>query len=478
MDGIMEKKGETAEVVVPGFTDYRKYKEELDGELTRAAQSFIRIGFLLRVAEDTDILKGSGYRNVTEFAAAEYGLDKTQVSRFININIRFSENGYSDYLQERYEKFGYAKLAVMLSLPDAVTGELPDSLSKSEVQMVAEEVKAEAAVSDIEFAIERAEVAPVQPDGKEATILYQAAAQLCKEQQDLFQKLWMEQEALENMQEILVPLGEAVFMVRPPGTGRLMITVRDQETSITVVRTGEKEKYSTEEFVAKIWGICIKGMTPEDAFRTEFGEEMEKTAASSGQASRTAAAVEKKEPKQRRVSRVTKARTPKPEPAAATEEQPEAAVKGTEGTGQEEQLPGQMEVFDYPELIPEERKEEDHGAEEKGAEGGESPAADARMGSGTGEPGERDPGIQESHEIPGTAEDDGCAEDPGGVRDQEEEKTWRDVVYELEAVKRNVMLCNHDYPALRIPQLRELYQATINLAAAVEEVLIRSEKNE
>lgn len=471
MEVIMEKKENTAgtEVVVSGFTDYRQYKKELDGELTRAAQSFVRIGFLLRVAEDTDILRGSGYRNVAEFAAAEYGLDKSQVSRFVNINIQFSENGYSDHLQERYAGFGYAKLAIMLSLPEEINAELPDSLSKADIQAVAEEVKAEAGISDIELAIEKAEVAPVQPEGPETALLYRAAAQLCKEQQDLFRKLWKEQESLENMQEVLAPMGENVFMVRIPGTGRLMITVREKETSVTVVRTGDKERCSTEEFVAKIWSICIKGTTPEDAFRMEFGEEMEKPAAApSGQDPQPAATVEKKDPKQRKVSKVTKARIPKPEPAAVIEETPAAAV--------EEQLPGQMEVYDFPEIIPEEMKEGSHGAEEREAAGGENPAADGEMGSGTGAAdGGRKPAAGEHDEIPGTSEDDGCEEDLGDT----EEDEWEKVRTALYALKARFESISGIEETADIERVQMMYRKSIDLAAALEKIMmIRSREDE
>lgn len=475
MEHTLLETGGGTEVAGPGFADYEQYKNELDRELEQAAQSFVKIGFLLRVAEDTDILKGSGYRNVTEFAAAEYHLDKTQVSRFIKINIRFSEGGYSDRLKERYRRFGYAKLALMLNLPDAVNEELPDSLSKSEVQAVAEEIKAEAALSDLELAIEQAETAQALPEGQETSLRYRAAAQLCRERQGLFERMWYAQDAPECMQEVLAPLGEAVFMVRIPGTGRLMITVREQETAITVVRTGEKERCGTEEFALEIWKICRKGPTPEDAFRVEFGEGMEASAKElSGEGTGPAAAVGKKEQKPRKVSKVTKARVP--EPAAARKGIPAAAVP-------EEQLPGQMEVYDYPELLPEERKEEDHGREgterkERGSSGKDAAAAGiCPKGREDGNGGEPDR-ISQHYEIPGTAEEDGCTEDPEGVRGTEEEKTWKDVLFELEAVKRKAMQCGQDHPGLETEALEELYQAAIRLAAAVHEIWRRSKKNE
>lgn len=41
---------------------------------------------------------------IAEFAKAEYGLSKDIVSRYIAINDRYSEGGYSDRLQDKYEK--------------------------------------------------------------------------------------------------------------------------------------------------------------------------------------------------------------------------------------------------------------------------------------------------------------------------------------------------------------------------------------
>ena len=133
---------------------YREYKAELDNELQKTAEGFVRIGYLLKVARDTNVLAESGYKTVAEFAQAEYSLDKTQVSRFISINDKFAENGYSDRLQAKYQGFGYAKLTLMLQLPDAVNEALTPSYSKAEIQSIKEEVDEEKKVSDIEVCLE------------------------------------------------------------------------------------------------------------------------------------------------------------------------------------------------------------------------------------------------------------------------------------------------------------------------------------
>ncbi|MGN0319860.1 MAG: hypothetical protein ACI4D1_03020 [Lachnospira sp.] len=58
---------------------FAEWQQELDTELFKSAEGFVKIGYLLKVARDTDILKDSGYSGIVEFAKARYGLDKTQV---------------------------------------------------------------------------------------------------------------------------------------------------------------------------------------------------------------------------------------------------------------------------------------------------------------------------------------------------------------------------------------------------------------
>ena len=134
------------------YQSYAQYKQELDGELRKSAEGFVRIGWLLKVARDTNILAESGYKSVTEFAQKEYGLDKTQVSRFISINDRFARGG--EHLLPEYEEYGYAKLTIMLQIPEEITRELTPAYTKAEIQAVKEEVDEERKVSDLEVLME------------------------------------------------------------------------------------------------------------------------------------------------------------------------------------------------------------------------------------------------------------------------------------------------------------------------------------
>ncbi len=135
------------------LTGYTEYKNKLDTELKANAEGFVRIGYLLKVARDTNILADSGYKNVAEFAQAEYGLTKDIVSRYIAINDKYAENGYSDKLQSKFEGFGVAKLQEMLTLPDAIIEEIEPTLTKREIVEIKKEVAAEEAITPIEVAI-------------------------------------------------------------------------------------------------------------------------------------------------------------------------------------------------------------------------------------------------------------------------------------------------------------------------------------
>lgn len=147
------------ELIPTDYThDYRTFKQELDTELNKAADGFVKIGYLLKVARDTDVLREGEYKTVAEFAAIEYGISKDIVSRYIAINDRFSEGGYAPCLAERYHGFGMAKLAEMLTLPDNIIEAIPDNVTKEEIREIKKEYAEEQKTTDIELLIEAAEI--------------------------------------------------------------------------------------------------------------------------------------------------------------------------------------------------------------------------------------------------------------------------------------------------------------------------------
>lgn len=218
------------------YTTYSQYKAELDNELQKAAESFVKIGYLLKVARDTNILEESGYKTVAEFAAAEYNLDKTQVSRFISINDKFSENGYSDHLLPEYRGFGYAKLTIMLQLPTAINEELTPNYTKADIQTIRDEVVAEAKVTDIERMIEGSN----EGDPLISQIIFWLGKANPTLYMQIGERMTSESWTIEDVKELMAPNDEATYSVRIPG-GRYMLMLSKEAARIVNVRTGEKE---------------------------------------------------------------------------------------------------------------------------------------------------------------------------------------------------------------------------------------------
>lgn len=350
---------------------YQEYKQELDTELSKTAEGFVRIGYLLKVARDTEILAESGYSTVTEFAKAEYGIDKTMVSRFISINDKFAESGYSDQLQEQYKGYGYAKLTLMLTLPDEINAQLSPAYSKSEIQAIKDEIDEEQSISDLEVMME-APAAPTAPGTPgEGTLLDKLIRQLGEDSPRLYLQMapLVRLEGggqIRAVKEALAPNGEKQYSIRISGIGRYMVSIRDTEDTITAtsLRTMEQHTYDYPALL-EAWAAILPPSngrpdtewTEEQAktsWELEYGREYPgKTEIAPVQPQSPTKAAPKPAP--RKESKVQKAPKPRPAapapaapPAPPTPEPEKPKSTGTEGITPEnmpeEQLPGQVGI--------------------------------------------------------------------------------------------------------------------------------------
>ena len=370
---------------------YRKYKQELDGAFTQAAEKFVLIGYLLREAAETDILRSSGYKNMEEFAYAEYGVDPSQANRFININRRFSEGGNSKQLKQQYRGIGSSKLAVMLTIPDEINEVLPKNLTKEELKEIQAEVKAENQVSDIEVEIEKAEAAavtdkPMLPP--EGSPLERNLWQLGKEQEELS---WVSSSAVSlatasgnrnnaEIMDVLIPQGDAVYTVRIPGERRTQIIVNSEGAAVVNLKTLERNKYTEDQICLAVRSLIDGGSSPEEQYKMLYGEDLTPEEPEVAPAQQDEPKKEKK-PEKRKESRVTKANTEKkkpkeperkpeqmtipgaaPDPAQNEPEtqandssyrETDADNQNTDTMESEEQVPGQTDLEnDFPQYCP------------------------------------------------------------------------------------------------------------------------------
>lgn len=315
------------------YQNYEEYKKAMNTVLNRTVEDFVMTGYLLKQGRDTDILKDSGYNNVNEFAWAEYKLEATQVSRYIRINDRFSEGGYSPRLQDHYKGFGYAKLALMLTLPESVAEELTPAYSKSEIQAVKEEIESEEKITDIEVILEGE-----KEEQKELDNLEKAIHQICMEDPELYVKLHgtvRTSVGTDPIKELLAPDGDKLYSVRPQGCGRIMLYLNDEkdEVILQVVRQNLKERFTWSD----ILGYLVLITEQEDAkknWEELFGQQYPEK-------EKIAPVQPKKE--KRKEPKVVKAKPPK-----AQKQEIEKPVELPSD------IPGQTEIEkDFPEMLPE-----------------------------------------------------------------------------------------------------------------------------
>ena len=223
----------------------------INTELNRAAISFVRVGYLLKRARDENILKDSGYPDIYTYANMKFGLDKSQVSRFININDRYSIGGYSEHLKEEYEGYGYSKLALMLTLPEEINGELSPDFSKRDINAIKSEYEAEQKISDLEVMMEE------KPDGpddflamviKELNDEHPESATYLNTTIKIAEKLGVIVEE-QDIREAYIPEGTAAYFIRISGRGRYEIGMKESGIVIINMRDpADKTSMTWEEF--------------------------------------------------------------------------------------------------------------------------------------------------------------------------------------------------------------------------------------
>lgn len=457
---------------------YEEYKAELDGELQRSAESFVRIGYLLKVARDTNILEESGYKSVAEFAEAEYNLNKTQVSRFISINDKFSEGGYSDHLLPDYKGFGYAKLTIMLQIPDAINEELSPNFSKAEIQAIKEEIDNEKTVTDLERIMEGSDT--LESVDERIEVLYKTILQLGEDEPELYVELSnrRNEDMSVVLPEIMAPDGEKIYSVRVRGIGRLMLTISDMSDSVKLInsRTGEKESFTWAD-VAGAWeyaGILgLENQTGVQCWEKRYErrfpvEEVAPVQLQNGTKSDTNEKkdTQSKKPEQKKQSKVVKAQDKKHDPAAAVPEE-------------EVQLPGQMSVEDYDGVVPEATYEEvkedgrteDDGMSERSGVAGDAlePGIDA---GASGETANADT-TDQYYESTGIAESGGCETDSEQI-----EEIWMEIYKNHGEISKYLSVWESQHRLMNREMVKKLYDMSIAMAAGFERLMQKGQDNE
>lgn len=446
-----------------------QWKEDIRRKLEETAQNFVHIGFRLKQIRDSGMYGGAA--DIFEFAEREYGLGKSTVSRFIAINERYSEGGNSLELKKEFRAFSSSKLSEMLTLPD------------NEIQLVTEKTTIREIRELKEF--NRQEDPGEAEEGKTQGQQDTGTDQETDNKPSPLEKCILDffrdkREALNRIIGILSgdqpQYQEAMERMNPSGQashkkGIVFLFLYDWGTGVKykILTQPEPVSLGWTDFLDMVYRL-YEGSGNGDVWTAFYGKDELPVATSQQQdgteTGSTEGAAEKapgdiNEPPAAAVRKTTE---PKEKP-------PAAAVQGQESIV-EEQLPGQMNVIDYPEMLPEEMREESHG-EGKGQEGTHS----------TDEGTEPCPGGQgddpQGHDaFPGTPADDGCTEDPG-ITGMTEKEVWEEAKQAFYKLRDRFEKYRGIQETMDIGEIQAMYRGSIGLAAALEKIMmIRSRENE
>ena len=197
----------------------------------------------------------------------------------------------------------------MLTLPEVVEDIIEPEMTRAEIQEIKREVREEQKKTDIEVMLEPKE-------NEEMNRLQKFIYQYFKENKQDYIALWkidLQTPAIEDLLDILAPSGIAVKTVRVSGVGKLMLSIQgiERDLELVDVRQNEKETHTWSELITTIKDMFADAVYKKEGWQQFYKEQFEEVAPV--------------QPKKEYIS-------------------PEIE--------EIDQIPGQMNVNDFPETIP------------------------------------------------------------------------------------------------------------------------------
>lgn len=218
---------------------YQSRKEEIRRKLRETAENFVYIGYQLKQVKVSREYEQDGYTDLIDFAMKEYGLSKDDTYRFIRINDRYSVGGDSPELDTSFKGIAQTKLSEMLNLPDSDIDLVTPETTREDIRELkrfnnqSQEDIPEKQGSDIQNIImEFFRPAAGRPAGALHELLMEVLAIVEGKLQDSV----LTQEEL--IQEKINPKGNGTFR-----TGRYMLFLYDASHGLKYKVFGENENH-------------------------------------------------------------------------------------------------------------------------------------------------------------------------------------------------------------------------------------------
>lgn len=149
-DIINQGKKQPVEKDMHPMVTFEKAQKIIYDNLVEASERFISIGYYLKLIRDNRMYESTGFADLWDFAKSTYGIGKSTASRWMAMNDKYSVDGNSPYIQEKYQGYGKSQLQEMLYLTDEQIDLVKENMTVKEIreirapEPVKEEVKEEA----------------------------------------------------------------------------------------------------------------------------------------------------------------------------------------------------------------------------------------------------------------------------------------------------------------------------------------------
>lgn len=146
---------ETIETAIIEASDLAKASYQyINVDIQNIKKNFISLGFHLVECRDNQYYKDFGFDNFYDFVEKNFHMEKSAVSRHINIFMKFSQssnNGvpYMMYLDDKYKKYSYSQLSEMLQLNDDQIKQIKPEMTIKEIRELKKEWKEKPEVATV-----------------------------------------------------------------------------------------------------------------------------------------------------------------------------------------------------------------------------------------------------------------------------------------------------------------------------------------
>ena len=220
----------------------------IKNQLNDIAEGFVSVGYYLRKTDETMLYKQKGYKTIYEYAKDTFGIGRSTASRFMEINQKYSKDGYSPEIDLKWSGYGSSKLTEMLGLPEDVQEAIPVDATVRDIR------EAKGIIRETEHnysdQMELCDIA--QPDPAETNWLVELIKQyFSKENREAFQEMtdWLRKDKTgkDITVSIMLIINPTKFKMIRLERANVMLTV-DKIKVMPYRNQGEQKEYTYIDF--------------------------------------------------------------------------------------------------------------------------------------------------------------------------------------------------------------------------------------